>query len=95
MRLADNRPVSESKDYILDLSGTSGQTPSGASASKSNTGRTSRPWLAVFWRCCHTYSRIYRNRDQTAYVGCCPACGKSVRAAIGPGGVSNRFFQAY
>jgi hypothetical protein len=76
----------------------SGGNPGGHSGGHSGgtaVKHASRPWLAVHWRCCHTYSRIYRNRDATAYVGRCPACGKVVKATIGPGGVNNRFFQAY
>lgn len=92
--------VSESSDYILDLQTPVAKTPEAAApAPETHTATAvkhkSRPWLAVHWRCCHTYSRIYRNREATAYVGRCPACGKTVKAAIGPGGVNNRFFQAY
>ena len=109
MRLADMTSVSESSDYILDLRTPVAKTPAGsAPARKSKPAKTSgsgaggtavkqpqKPWLAVHWRCCYTYSRIYKNRDGTAYLGRCPACGKAVRANIGPGGVNNRFFQAY
>ncbi len=48
----------------------------------------------VFFRCCHTYARAYRNSEQTAYVGRCPKCGATVRARIGPGGTSRRMFEA-
>ena len=51
-----------------------------------------RPWLAVHWRCCNAYSRIYRNRAGTAYTGQCPRCSKLVSANIGPGGTTARFF---
>ncbi|MCC7408583.1 MAG: hypothetical protein IT442_10965 [Phycisphaeraceae bacterium] len=53
-----------------------------------------RPWLAIHWRCCQTYSRIYRSPDATAYVGRCPKCGKALRVPIGPAGTSSRFFEA-
>lgn len=46
------------------------------------------------WKCCGAYSRIYRNRDATAYEGRCPKCAKHVRVPIGPGGTNQRFFEA-
>jgi len=53
-----------------------------------------RPWLAMKWKCCGAYSRIYRNRAGSAYEGRCPKCAKHVRVPIGPGGTSQRFFEA-
>lgn len=53
-----------------------------------------RKWIAVYWRCCSTYSRIYVNRHGTAYEGHCPTCAKKVRARIGAQGTSARFFEA-
>ena len=53
-----------------------------------------RPWLSVRWRCCSTYSRIYRHPKATEYVGGCPRCGKPVRIKVGPGGTGNRMFEA-
>ena len=66
-----------------------------AAASQSASGADpmhSRPWLAVYWRCCHVYNRVYRTRDGAAYSGACPSCGKRVRARIGPDGLNGRFF---
>jgi hypothetical protein len=53
-----------------------------------------RPFLSVWYRCCHVYGRMYRNRAETAYLGRCPRCGAPVRALIGPHGTSNRMFIA-
>ncbi|MFA9479129.1 hypothetical protein ACERK3_12625 [Phycisphaerales bacterium AB-hyl4] len=53
-----------------------------------------RPWLAVMFKCCQAYSRVYRNREATAYEGRCPKCHRPLRVAIGPGGTSTRFFEA-
>jgi hypothetical protein len=53
-----------------------------------------RPFLSVWYRCCHVYGRMYRNASGTAYVGRCPRCGGPVRALIGPEGTSNRTFIA-
>ncbi len=76
-------------DYIIDIKGLRGQ-----SAASGRNGRPERPWLAIHWRCCGCYSRIYRNRKATAYVGHCPKCARPVRVKIGDGGTSNRFFEA-
>jgi hypothetical protein len=53
-----------------------------------------RPYLGIYFRCCHIYSRIYKNREGTAYVGYCPKCMRRVRVKIGEGGTSERFFIA-
>ena len=53
-----------------------------------------RPFLAIWFRCCHTYGRLYRNADETAYEGRCPRCGAQVHALIGPDGTSRRLFEA-
>ncbi len=54
-----------------------------------------RPWLAVRWQCCCTYSRIYRNPAGTAYHGRCPRCAKPIHIRIAADGTANRFFEAY
>jgi len=76
---------------IVDIRGMSPQQPANRSAAEAGQ---KRPWLAVHWKCCRAYSRIYRNRAGTAYEGRCPKCGSPVKATIGPGGTSNRFFEA-
>jgi hypothetical protein len=53
-----------------------------------------RRYVGVHFVCCDTYSRVYINRDQTAYEGHCPKCAKKVRLGIGPGGTDARFFTA-
>ena len=79
-------------DYILDLS----HQPAVAGGGKPipEGSLRGRPWIAVTWKCCQTYSRIYRNKQGTAYEGKCPKCGSPVRATIGQGGTSTRFFEA-
>jgi len=91
-------------DYIVDIAGVvRPQDQGGASAdAPGNTpGREAqgqrlrgRPWLAVQWRCCQVYNRIYRNREGTSYQGHCPRCGRPVRVEVGPGGTASRFFEA-
>jgi hypothetical protein len=61
-------------------------------AARGSTG--GRPYLGVHFVCCDAYTRIYVNRERTAYVGHCPKCSRSVTVRIGPGGTSARFFQA-
>lgn len=96
--------MSEDADYILDIghladrgADNAGAAPrcSAAGSASASGGGGGQPWLSVHWKCCGAYSRIYRNRQGTAYVGHCPRCGKPVRAQIGPGGTAARFFEAY
>lgn len=77
-------------DYIVDIDGLGDSRRKASSAG----GLRGRPWIAVRWRCCSVYSRIYRNRAGTAYEGRCPRCAAPVRARIGPGGTDARFFEA-
>ncbi len=77
-------------DYIVDIKGIGRKTAQGQNPSSLR----GRPWLAVQWKCCSVYSRIYRNKAGTMYEGKCPKCGSPVSAQVGPGGTSNRFFEA-
>lgn len=52
-------------------------------------------FLGIMFNCCNIYARIYKNKAQTAYVGRCPKCMRSVNIKIGNGGTDNRFFNAY
>lgn len=54
-----------------------------------------RRFVGVQFACCNTYSRVYINRQGTAYVGNCPRCSRRVELKIGPGGTDERFFTAY
>lgn len=71
-------------------------TPGSGVDSGAASGVTSggRPWIAVQWKCCSTYSRIYRDRGGQHYAGTCPRCGRAVRARIGTDGTPARFFVA-
>jgi hypothetical protein len=63
-----------------------------ADAARGSTG--GRPFLGVHFVCCDVYTRIYVNRERTAYAGHCPKCSRPVSVRIGPGGTNARFFQA-
>lgn len=79
-------------DYILKIEGLA--SPDDREESQQQQSLRGRPWIAVNWQCCSVYSRIYRNREGSAYEGRCPKCGTQARASIGSGGTSNRFFNA-
>ena len=72
----------------LDLSSESGDREARASQ------RTPRRFLGITFACCDVYSRVYVNRQETAYEGNCPKCARPVRAKIGSGGTDQRFFVA-
>jgi len=61
---------------------------------QSSQSPTSRRFVGVHFTCCDVYTRVYINRDQTAYEGNCPKCAKKIRLAIGPSGTNARFFTA-
>jgi hypothetical protein len=75
---------------LLDLS-----TPAPAPAAlvPDRNGESAR-FLGVHFACCDAYSRVYANRERTAYVGHCPRCAKRIEFKIGPGGTDARFFVA-
>jgi hypothetical protein len=54
-----------------------------------------RRFVGIHFACCDVYSRVYINRQVTAYVGHCPRCTRRVELKIGPGGTDARFFTAY
>ncbi|MEM9882263.1 MAG: hypothetical protein AAF800_05030 [Planctomycetota bacterium] len=76
-------------DYIVEIDGVEP-----ARTERILPGAKKRPWIAVTWTCCATYSRVYRNRRGDAYEGNCPKCGSAVRAVVGPDGTESRFFEA-
>jgi len=63
-------------------------------ARPNDTSRSTRRFVGIHFTCCDVYTRVYVNRNETAYEGNCPKCAKRVRLRIGPGGTDARFFTA-
>jgi len=68
--------------------------PSGRRNSPGDRPPSGRRFVGIHFVCCDVYTRVYINREETAYEGCCPKCAKKVRLEIGPGGTDARFFTA-
>jgi hypothetical protein len=84
--------MSDDPPYILDVSGLSeGPEEDGSDSAADAAGRR---WIGIQFECCGVYTRIYRNRDGTAYEGRCPRCARPVQIRVGPGGTSHRMFRA-
>jgi hypothetical protein len=60
-----------------------------------SAGASARRFVGIHFACCDVYSRIYINRQESAYVGYCPRCTRRIELKIGPGGTDSRFFTAY
>ncbi len=81
------------EDHSLNLGGR--EIAERVDGPQSDGGKgTKRRFLSVWYRCCHVYGRMYRNAEETAYLGRCPGCGAPVRALIGPDGTTGRMFRA-
>ncbi|MFT4552959.1 MAG: hypothetical protein ACI9S8_001591 [Chlamydiales bacterium] len=53
-----------------------------------------KPFVGVYFKCCHAYSRVYKNQDGTGYAGNCPKCRSPIFAPVGDGGTTRRMFEA-
>ena len=85
----------EDQDYILDIGGLSDQGDGYTADPMAESGETAgRPWIGMQFECCGVYTRIYRNREGTAYEGNCPRCARAVQVRVGAGGTSHRMFKA-
>jgi hypothetical protein len=72
------------RDYKVDIPG--------LDAGANSQSPKNRPYLSIHFACCGVYSRIYRNREGTAYSGHCPKCARPVKFPVGQGGTDERFF---
>jgi hypothetical protein len=82
--------MDEGPDYIIDIPG----MRTGEPRQPAGGSLVGRPFIHVRFACCNAYTRIYRNREGTAYAGFCPRCGRKVKARVGPGGTDARWFVA-
>lgn len=55
-----------------------------------------KSFIGVTFKCCNVYSRVYMNKEGTAYEGVCPRCYKKrvVVKIVKHGGTKARFFEA-
>ena len=81
-------------DYYVEISGFEHQAHPDQ-IRRAGGGGSKRAWIGVHFECCDVYTRIYRNKEGTAYVGRCPRCLARVRVRVGPEGTDDRFFVAY
>jgi hypothetical protein len=83
-------------DYLDLTSQPQGQSGDRNVSSESVSGKAAaRNFVGIHFACCDVYSRVYINRQETAYVGHCPRCMRRVELKIGPGGTDARFFTAF
>lgn len=53
-----------------------------------------RPFIGVHFTCANRYVRVYRDINAPRYLARCPACGKTMRFIVAPGGSEQRVFSA-
>ncbi|TVM00239.1 MAG: hypothetical protein CV087_14830 [Candidatus Brocadia sp. WS118] len=51
-------------------------------------------YIGVKFDCCNIYTRVYTNKEETAYEGRCPKCMRTICIKIHKDGVNCRFFSA-
>lgn len=61
---------------------------------KKSKKESEKKYLGIMFNCCNVYSRIYKNKEGTAYVGRCPKCMRNIKVPVGEGGTNQRFFNA-
>ena len=84
--------MNDPRDQV-DIDGIPGSQKPGQRKSASGSDVGSRRFLMTWFRCCHAYGRLARNRAGTRYEGRCPRCAAMVSVKIGPGGTDRRIFE--
>ena len=54
-----------------------------------------RPYVAINFACCGVYTKIYLNKQGTAYHGACPKCCRPATIRVSDEGTDDRHFVAY
>jgi len=54
-----------------------------------------KKFLGIWFDCCKVYGRLYKNKDETAYIGRCPRSMRILSVKIGGEGTDRRFFRAH
>lgn len=54
-----------------------------------------RPYLGIYFECCHVYARVYRRADQPQYVARCPRCLRAAKIRVAADGSRKRMFIAH
>ncbi len=86
--------MADEPDYILEIGGRELSQQTSEAGTETDGESVRRAYISVHFECCGVYSRVYKNREGTAYVGWCPKCAKKVTVKIGEGGVNCRMFRA-
>jgi len=68
--------------------------PESPAPAPSGSSPTPKAWLGIWFRCCHTYGRLYKDAAGRRYVGGCPRCGAEASVRVGEGGTNRRLFEA-
>ncbi len=84
----------KSRRDIAEVGGRTLTSPAGDEGPGTSCAPAGKKWLGIFFRCCHSYGRLYRNDAHRCYEGACPRCHAPLRVAIGEGGTTRRFFEA-
>ncbi|MFM9957870.1 MAG: hypothetical protein ACKVZJ_07325 [Phycisphaerales bacterium] len=79
---------------IVDIPGVTPPSGMGHAHSKDDATGPVRPFLGIWFKCCHVYGRMYKTADGRRYEGKCPRCAAPVGARVGEGGTGRRFFEA-